>query len=114
MLISRDVMLWTLPTLTGILSITAEMTSLVTLSQDYFGTKVSHNIFCVNPTGKSFLRCENTYQPGVPDYQAKVGGACKNLTKMYECDIRARGEMVDCKDKAQCLEITVRTPLELQ
>ena len=56
---------------------------------------------------KSTCSCENTYQPGVPDYKQKVGGACKNLTRMYECRIRSRGDTLDCKDKAQCLEIMV-------
>ena len=55
----------------------------------------------------STCSCENTYQPGVPDYKQKVGGACKNLTRMYECRIRSRGDTLDCKDKAQCLEIMV-------
>ena len=43
----------------------------------------------------------------MPDYKQKVGGACKNLTRMYECRIRSRGDTLDCKDKAQCLEIMV-------
>ena len=66
-------------------------------------------VFKVKITPKNcFSSCENTYQPGVPDYAQKVGGSCKNLTKMYQCHIKSSGETYDCKDKAQCLEIMVK------
>ena len=53
------------------------------------------------------FRCTDPYQPGVPIYQLKDGGSCKNLTKMYECRVLEYGETLDCRDKEQCLEMLV-------
>ena len=37
----------------------------------------------------------------------KEGGSCKNLTSMYECETVGWGESLNCRDKADCLEIQV-------
>merc|ERR1712126_142331 len=34
----------------------------------------------------------------------KDGGSCKNITKMYECEVYTYGETRNCKNKADCLE----------
>ena len=40
------------------------------------------------------LRCSNAYQPGIPDYQQKVGGECKNITKMYTCHVQGHPSLI--------------------
>ena len=32
-------------------------------------------------------RCDDPFQPGVPDYKKIRGGTCKNITHMYQCTV---------------------------
>jgi len=60
---------------------------------------------CQELTG--LFMCGDAYQPGVEDYQKQRGGACKNITSMYECAVGNYSEEVyNCgQRKADCLDI---------
>ena len=83
----------------------------VIIFKEYFSMFVLHNPHILNTI---IFRCTDPYQPGAPIYQLKDGGSCKNITKMYECVTYEWGETLNCRDKAQCLEMLVSSRIAVK
>jgi len=56
---------------------------------------------------EGIMKCDDPFQPGVPDYKKIRGGTCKNITHMYQCTVGRYSErLYNCRNrKADCLDL---------